>query len=171
MNAYEEDTNYAERPNKTQIKKDIAALLDLAEEMLKLSRSQLLSLELPEDIYQALLDTVDMPPKGARKRQLKYITGKLRNIDMEPYKEKLSRIKNKSAHANREHHLIENWRDKLLEQGNDALTQFLSEFPAADRQHLRQLLRQAKKEHESARPPKSARLIYQYLKNLLINHS
>lgn len=168
---YEEQTDYAERPNKTQIKKDIAALHALVEEMLKLSRSQLMSLELPEDLHQAMSEAVDMPPKGARKRQIKFITGKFRNVDIEPYKEKLSRIKNKSAHANREHHLIENWRDKLLAQGNDALTQFLSEYPLADRQHLRQLLRQAKKEHESAKPPKSARMIYQYLKNLLADNS
>ena len=107
-----------------------------------------------------------MPHKGARKRLLKFITGQLNKIDVEPILEKLARMKNKSAHAVREHHIVERWRDRLVAGGNDVLTEFLNEQPDADRQQLRQLLRNIKKEAESSTPPKSSRLLYRYLKAL-----
>jgi len=107
-----------------------------------------------------------MPHKGARKRLLKFIAGQLHKTDVEPILEKLARIKNKSAHAVREHHIAERWRDRLISEGNDALTALLDEQPHADRQVLRQLLRNAQKEVETGKPPKSSRLLYRRLKEL-----
>jgi ribosome-associated protein len=66
----------------------------------------------------------------------------------------------------REHHVTERWRDRLISEGNDALTELMDEHPQADRQKLRHLVRNAQKEAELVAPPKSSRLIYQYLKAL-----
>lgn len=168
---YEYDKNgeivyYAVRPNKTQIKKDMAALFALSEEMSELSVTQLKYLELPENIHKAVVEVSGMPHKGARKRLLKFITGQLHKIEVEPVLEKLARMKSKSAHAVREHHMVEHWRDRLIAGGNEALTELLDEQPHADRQQLRQLLRNVQKEAETAKPPKSSRLLYRYLKDL-----
>jgi ribosome-associated protein len=157
---------YAVRPNKTQIKKDMAVLFALSEEMSELSATQLTHLELPDNIHKAVVEVSGMPHKGARKRLLKFITGQLNKIEVEPILEKLARMKNKSAHAVREHHIVERWRDKLIAGGNEALTELLNEQPHADRQQLRQLLRNVQKEAEAAKPPKSSRLLYRYLKTL-----
>ena len=158
---------YAVRPNKTQIKKDMAVLFALSEELSELSASQLKILELPDNIHKAVVEASGMPHKGARKRLLKFITGQLNKIDVEPFLEKLARMKTKSAHAVREHHIAERWRDRLIAEGNEALTELLNEHPHADRQQLRQLLRNAQKEAEAAKPPRSSRLLYRYLKTLL----
>ncbi len=161
---------YAVRPNKTQIKRDIAAIAKMAEEISELSESQIIGLELPDNIRHAIMDAAKMPHKSARKRLFKYITAQLRELDIEPVTEKLARIKNKSAHATREHHQAEHWRDQLLgENGHDVLTQLLTELPHADSQHLRQLQRNALKELKAEKPPKSARLLYRYLKQLIEN--
>ena len=157
---------YAVRPNKTQIKKDMAVLFALSEEMSELPATQLKCLELPENIHKAVVEVSGMPHKGARKRLLKFVTGQLHKIDVEPILEKLARMKNKSAHAVREHHIAERWRDKLIAEGSNALTELLNEQPQADRQQLRQLLRNAQKEVEAAKPPKSSRVLYRYLKDL-----
>jgi len=157
---------YAVRPNKTQLKKDIAELFALGETMSKLSPPQLNSLELPENIRKAISEVGDMPHKGARKRLLKYIAGQLHKIDIDPVQEKLDRIQNKSAHSVREHHITEHWRDKLIHEGNEALTELFDEQPIADLQQIRQLLRNIKKETETGKPPKSTRLLYRYLKTL-----
>jgi ribosome-associated protein len=167
---YDEEVEYyAVRPNKTQIKKDIAALFALGEEISALSPDQQDLLMLPEKISQAVREVSGMPHKGARKRLLKYIAGQLHLIDASPIIEKLARIKNKSAHAVREHHLAEKWRDRLIAEGNDSVTEFLDDFPSADSQQLRQLIRNAQKEISASKPPKSARLLYRYLKELLHN--
>jgi ribosome-associated protein len=168
--AYEETGEdveyYAVRPNKTQIKKEIAELFALGENLSKLAPTQLNGLELPENIRKAISEVGDMPHKGARKRLLKYIAGQLHKIDVDPVQEKLDRILNKSAHSVREHHITEQWRDKLIHEGNEALTDLFDEQPTADLQHIRQLLRNIKKEIETAKPPKSTRLLYRYLKTL-----
>jgi ribosome-associated protein len=81
-------------------------------------------------------------------------------------------MKNRSAHGVREHHLAERWRDQLIsETGNQQLTQFIGEYPNADIQHLRQLQRNAQKEAKEAKPPKSSRLIYKYVKELISGES
>jgi ribosome-associated protein len=157
---------YAVRPNKTQIKKDMAVLFALSEELSELSAAQVKYLELPGNIHKAVMEVSGMPHKGARKRLLKFITGQLNKIDIEPVLEKLARMKNKSAHAVREHHIVERWRDRLIAGGNNALTEFLNEQPDADRQQLRQLLRNIQKETEAGTPPKSSRLLYRYLKDV-----
>lgn len=163
----EEERVYAVRPNKTQIKKEIAAIADLAEELAGLAPNQIKSFGLPEVIENAILQVAAMPLKGARKRQLKYITAALRKLDLTEIVEKLARLKSKSAHAVREHHLAERWRDKLVaDQGNNLLTELLAEYPQADSQQIRQLQRNAKKEAATGKPPKSARQLYKYLKGL-----
>jgi ribosome-associated protein len=173
---YEYDENgeivyYAVRPNKTKIKKEIATLFTLGEEMAALSLTHIKSLELPENINKAVIEVSRMPHTGARKRLLKYIAGQLHKIETEPFIEKVARIKNTSAHAVRELHIAEHWRDRLIAGGNDALTEFLYEYDHADRQQLRQLMRNAQKEAELAKPPKSSRLLFRYLKELLQNET
>ncbi len=168
----EEWVEYAERPNKTQIKRDIAEVFAMAEEICALSESHIHSLELPDALLATILETAPMPHKGARKRQLKYITAQLRKLDLDAVREKLDRIKTQSAHGVREHHQAERWRDNLLsEQGEQILTALINEFPTTDRQYIRQLQRNALKEKQQQKPPKSARLLYQCIKELIAEDS
>jgi len=160
---------YAIRPNKEQIKRDIAEIATLAEELTHVTENQLTSMNLPDQIASAITAAKKMPStKQARKRQMKFITAHLRNIELDTVNEVLDRIKTKNAHGVREHHQAEQWRDKLIAcEGNDELTALLNEQPTADRQHLRQLQRNAQKEAKLEKPPKSSRLLYQYLKELI----
>jgi ribosome-associated protein len=117
-----------------------------------------------------LLDAGKMSQNSARKRLIKYITAQLRLIDFEAVQEKLARLQNRSAHAVREHHQAEQWRDRLLaDNGSEQLTELISEYPEIDSQHLRQLQRNAQKEAKEDKPPKSSRLIYKYLKEIISN--
>lgn len=160
---------YAIRPNKEQIKREIAEIAKLAEQLTHLTGSQLASMKMPEAIENAITSAKKMPgTKPARKRQLKFITAKLRDIDLDKVTEVIERINTKSAHGVREHHQAEQWRDTLIAcENNNALTELLNEQPTADRQHLRQLQRNAQKEAKASKPPKSARILYQYLKELI----
>lgn len=155
-----------ERPSKSQQKRESAALQDLAAELADLSRSELTGLSLPEPLFNAVCEASGMPPKGARKRMLKYIGGMLRKMDVEPVREKLAKLRNQSVHSAREHHKIERWRDRLMSEDDQALTALLSEYPNADRQKLRQLIRNAKKEAETQKPPKSSRQLFRILREL-----
>ena len=160
---------YTIRPNKEQIKRDIAEIAKLAEELTHLTEAQLASMKMPGQIEIAITEAKKMPAtKSARKRQLKFVTAQLREIDLDAVTEVLERLKTKSAHGVREHHQAEQWRDKLIAcENNDVLTDLLNQFPTADNQHLRQLQRNAQKEAKAEKPPKSSRILYKYLKELI----
>ncbi|MCK4840697.1 MAG: DUF615 domain-containing protein [Methylococcales bacterium] len=160
---------YAIRPNKSQIKRDIAEIAKLAEELTQLTEPQLTTMKMPGELEKSIIDAKKMPgTKPARKRQLKFITAKLRDIDLDKVFENLGRIKTKNAHGVREHHQAEEWRDRLIANaGNDILTELLNQYPNADAQQLRQLQRNAQKEAKAEKPPKNARLLYKYLKELV----
>jgi len=163
---FEEET-WAIRPNKSQLKRDISEVSDLCEEITHLTASQIEKLGLPDSIVVAVASAAKMPAKSARKRQLKYITSLMRNEDIEPIQQSLDKLKAKSAHAARELHQAERWRDRLLSEDNNALTEALNEFPSADAQHVRQLIRNAKKEISLSKPPKFSRLLFRYLRDLI----
>jgi ribosome-associated protein len=162
----DEFADAGERSSKSQLKRESAALQDLAAELAELPKAQLAALPLPEDIFAALCQAAAMPPRGARKRQLKYAGGLLRAIDVQPILEKLAWLKNQSADAARGLHKAERWRERLIAGDDAVLTELLSAYPAADRQHLRRLIRSAQKETAQGAPPKSARLLFRYLRVL-----
>jgi len=70
------------------------------------------------------------------------------------------------AEARRDFHRLEAWRDRLLAEGDAALPELLAEFPGADRQQLRQLIRNAHRERAAQKPPRAARLLFRYLREL-----
>ncbi|MDQ7091827.1 MAG: ribosome biogenesis factor YjgA [Methylococcales bacterium] len=162
-----EEQFYAIRPNKTEIKRDIAVILKMAEAMTTLSLPQLKEFDLPDNVFKAIAMMTKMPHKAARKREMKYVAAQFRKIELEPIQEKLARLQSSSVHAVREHHQAEQWRDKLISGDNSILTQFLTQYPSADSQQLRQLQRNAKKELAAEKPPKTARALYKYIKVLL----
>ncbi len=164
-----EEETWAIRPNKSQIKRDIAVIHEICEEITQLAPAQIERLELPDNIFLAIIEATKMPLKGARKRQMKFITAAMRKLDIEPVVAKLDKIKAKSAHAARELHQLERWRDRFLSDDKQVLTEFLSKYPEADVQHMRQLIRNAKKEIATEKPPKSSRLLFRYLRGLLEN--
>jgi len=163
---FEEET-WAIRPNKSQIKRDIAEVHDLCEEITQLAPAQIERLGLPEQIVVAALEATKMPLKSARKRQMKFMTGLMRKVDIEPIQSELDKIKAKSAHASRELHQLERWRERLLSDDKQALTDLLNQYPGGDAQQLRQLIRSAKKEISLGQPVKSSRLLFKYLRVLL----
>ena len=90
----------------------------------------------------------------------------LRARDIEPIQTALDKLKNRHNQQVALFHKLEQIRDRLIDNGDDAVAEVLNLWPDADRQQLRSLIRNAKKEKEGNKPPKSARLIFQYLREL-----
>ena len=78
----------------------------------------------------------------------------------------LDQLDASSRQYNERFHNLERLRDRLVSEGDACLEQFLEEFPEADRQHLRGLIRQAQHEEKSNKPPASARKIFKYIRDL-----
>lgn len=155
------------RPSKSQLKRDSAALQQLGAELLELSPSQLDRLELPESLREALRQGQAINAHGAARRQLKFIGKLLRGLDPEPIRRGLAGLKQDHAEAVRLQRRIESWRDRLLGEGPGGIDALCAEFPDADRQRLRQLIRDALRDQCSGRPPHAARALYRELRLLL----
>jgi len=140
---------------------------DLGAILYKLSAKDLSKIPLPDQLASALELAHKITDRSGLRRQLKYIGKLMRSADVEPIQQALDKLRQNKKQAAAEFHKIEQWRDRLIAEGNDALAEFLTEHPEADRQHLRQLLLNAQKEIKLSKPPKSSRQLFRYLKELM----
>jgi ribosome-associated protein len=158
----------AQPPTKSQLKRESAALQDFGQELVDLSEEQLSRLELPDELRNAVRIAQSITAHGGLRRQIKYIGKLLRNLDAEPIRERLAQLKSDGALTVRQQHQVERWRDRLLIEGDEAINALIAEYSNADRQKLRQLVRDARCEQEQQQAPRSARLLFRYLRDFLI---
>jgi ribosome-associated protein len=153
-------------PSKSRLKRDAHALQKLGTDLLDIPESEWASLGLVEDLVSALREAKRLHSRGARKRQLQYIGKLMRDIDPEPIQQYFRQQQVKVRQQAQRHREHEGWRDRLIEEGDAAVGAFLQLRAQADRQHLRQLIRQAKKEQAENKPPKSSRALFRYIRDL-----
>ncbi|QKI89166.1 ribosome biogenesis factor YjgA [Thiomicrorhabdus xiamenensis] len=162
------DWEQEEFDSRTQIKEAALAVTELGEQLLQMSPATLSKLNLPGDLREAL-DTMSRITKGnAIKRQKSYIGKLLRQNEplIVEIKALLDEEEIKRKQQNAHFHKLEQWRDRLVEEGDEALGELMQQYPQVDRQHLRQAIRNAQKEQEQGKPPKAAREIFKYLRSL-----
>ena len=152
--------------SKSQLKREAHALLELGKKLVQLDKASLEKIPLPDNLLDAINNAKKIRQHGALKRQMQFIGKLMRKTDAEPIQAAYEAATNHYRADTRQLHMLENWRDRLLAEGDSALGELLKQFPDADRQHLRQLMRSAKKERELNKPPRAARELFQYLKSL-----
>ncbi|VTP63071.1 x96 protein [Leclercia adecarboxylata] len=133
--------------------------------MVELGKNALDKIPLDPDL-RAAIELAQRIKKEGRRRQLQLIGKMLRQRDVEPIRQALDKLKNRHNQQVALFHKLEQIRDRLIDNGDDAIAEVLNLWPDADRQQLRTLVRNARKEKEGNKPPKSARLIFQYLREL-----
>jgi len=151
-----------ERPSKSQRKREMTALQDLGESLLRLSSAELARIELPEPLREAIAETGRIGSHEARRRHLQYIGKLMRQVDPEPLRAAIEDATGESKQAVAMMHRCERLRDALLAD-DAALDGVLTELPGADMQQLRAAIRAARREHREGRPPKYARQLYRWL--------
>ena len=161
-----DDQHDHDQPSKSQRKRDAKALQQLGAELVALNAGQLDDLQMPDDLRDAIELARRIREKTGRKRQLLYIGKLLRQTDAEPLQRQLDAMRLQDREATARLHRLEHWRDRLIEEGDSALAELLETFPHADRQHLRQLLRNARLERDRDQAPKTARQLVRYLREL-----
>lgn len=153
--------------SKSQLKRESHELQALGEKLVELPASKLAKIPLPEELADAIALAQRIKQRGGRKRQLQYIGKLMRKIDAEPIQQAMDTLILDSARETAHLHQLEQWRDRLVIEGDAALGELLEEYPQAERQHLRQLVRNAQRESKQNKPPKSAREIFRYLRELM----
>ncbi|ELZ5938722.1 ribosome-associated protein [Providencia vermicola] len=151
--------------SKSEIKRDAEILKKLGAELVELSKSELERIPLDAQLLESI-ELAQKIKREGRRRQLQYIGKLLRSRDVDPITEALDKLKNRHNQQVVILHKLEDLRIRLVEDGDSVIEEVVTLFPHADRQQLRALVRNAKKERESNKPPKAFRQIFQYLKEL-----
>jgi ribosome-associated protein len=162
------NNNPQEEISKTQLKKQSKDITSFGQAITLLNRNQLEQLNLPSDINNAIEDYKKIKSLSAKKRQLLFIGRLLRSTDLHEAFIQYEAIKNHSQLANQQFHLVEQWRDKLI-QSPDAITEFINQFPKTDVQQLRSLIKNSINEIEKNKPLKSSRSLFKIIQSILNN--
>ena len=154
-----------ELTSKTRKKKDMLALQNLGAKLVELNEQQLKAMLLPESLLEAVLEARRLTRHEARRRQMQYIGRVMRDIDAAPIYDRLEKWLGQGREHTAQLHALERWREDLL-AGDPALERFLREYPGADSQKLRSLIRNARREQAAALPPKSYRELFRVLRDM-----
>jgi len=166
LKAPELDAN--EPPSKTQLKAIADAQQALGVKLCALPKDKVLQLKLPEALEEAVLESHRIKANGATRRHKQFVGKLMREVDPEPIETQLAKWEGKDDAENARFHLMERWRDQLIDD-DEALTKFLESYPQADRQQLRTLIRNTKKEITANKPPKSSRELFKQIRFILEN--
>jgi ribosome-associated protein len=143
-------------------------LQKLGEQLVEAPRDRVKRVPMPEEVRDAILMCQTITNHEGRRRQLQFVGKLMRSLDEEEVaviQRTIESWKGTSRAEAAALHALERRRDKLLAD-DKALTQLLEEHPDLDVQHLRTLIRNARKEQAENKPPKAYREIFQILKDL-----
>ncbi len=155
-----------EPQSRTQKKNEARDLQLLGERLVKLPRQQLERMEIPNEVMLAVTLAKKIKKHGAYRRQIQHIGALMRTIDSEPIQKALEVIALGNYHKAMEFKEIEKFRDELIEGNDTLIEEIMIRFPAAERQQLTQLVRNARKEKEKHKPSRSSKMLFRYLRQL-----
>jgi ribosome-associated protein len=172
MRGRDEDSGDYLGPSRSEQRRAALDVLALGEKLVALSEAQLAKLPIPEDLLPHIRDAKRITSHVAHKRQLAFLAKQMRREDDEALDAIRDALDAGGDAARRETaalHRVETWRERLLADGDAALAELLAEHPAADRQHLRQLVRNAIDERNRNKPPHAFRELFRELRELLLH--
>lgn len=158
-------------PSKSALKRRMSELQHLAGAVSKLKSDEFANFDLPESLHESLRAVGKLKSSNARNRQLRHASKILNNCDdtllmqLEGYFEE----KQKQAQSNsRRHKLVEEWRDRLMENPDEGVNALVEQFPNTERQEVRTLARLAIKERNLSKVPAHQRKLFRYLRDKII---
>ena len=157
-------------PSRSEQRREALDIRSLGEKLVALAPAHLAKLPIPEDLIEHIHETQRITSHIAHKRQLQFLAKQMRREEDEVLEAIRDAMDEGGEAARRETallHQAEQWRDRLLADGDDALAALLEEFPTADRQKLRQLVRNATDERAKNKPPRAFRDLFREVRELL----
>jgi ribosome-associated protein len=161
--------NGDEAPSRSQLRREALDVLKLAHTLADLSDAQLVQVPLSDDLREEVQRARAVKQQIARKRQIQFLAKQLRKLDdaeIEPLRTALEHDKDHARRETATLHQIESQRERLLDEGDDAINTLIAEYPHADRQHLRQLARHARIEREQNKPLHAYRELFRVLREI-----
>lgn len=151
--------------SKSQVKRELQELQVLGKQLVTLPEKHLVHIPVSDKLREAVIAARSMK-KIALSRQLKFIGSLMKDEDEALIRTALQKTHKPHKEEVEQFHEVEQWRDYLLRGDQDLLNDLANRFENFERQHVNQLIRNAKKEQANNKPPKSSRLLFKYLAEL-----
>ncbi|WP_180682013.1 ribosome biogenesis factor YjgA [Tepidicella baoligensis] len=139
--------------SKTDLKKRSDRLQALGEQLLTLRPGLMDTLDLPDKLIEAIAEAKRITHFEGKRRQMQFIGKLMRQLDDDAVAaiETALQVQHQSSAADTLRlHQAEQWRERLIAD-DQALQDWLTLDPDADLQHLRSLIRQARKDAQAQR--------------------
>ncbi len=157
-----------ERPSRSARRREALDVLALAARLVALPAARLARLGLPDDVREQIDDARRTPSHIAHKRELAHLAKLMRAHPPDAFAKARAALANARGASARDaaalQHL-ETLREQLLgDAGEATLTAFIAAHPDTDRQALRSLIRQARREHDAGKPARAQRELFRLLR-------
>ncbi|MCF6263772.1 MAG: DUF615 domain-containing protein [Xanthomonadales bacterium] len=157
----------AEEISKSQRKREAHDIFLLARELVEMKASTLKkilsSVDLDEDIIFEITKARKIKSHGARKRETMFLSKQLRQLDLDSLRMAIEQPKEFAREEALRQHRLEIWRDSLIATGDPMVNHLCALNHDFDRQQLRQLVRNARREAAHKKPPAAARSLFRLL--------
>jgi len=155
-----------ERPTKAPLKREMQALQTLGEQIIAMTPGERARFPLSDDMLAAVEETARIRSHEGRRRHMQYVGKLMRREDLAAIRAVHDEIEQETLRRDHAFHRLETWRDRLVDEGDAAVEAFVADYPDADRQALRQLIRNAQREREKGKPPASARKLFKLIRDI-----
>lgn len=169
MRGINEDSGEYLGPSRKQNRREALEVLSLADDLAALSENQLGKLPIPEGLLTHIADARRITSHIARKRQLAFLAKQMRRESdetLEAIRDAMDAGGTAARVETAQLHRAEAWRTRLLDDGDAALAELLDAYPEADRQRLRQLVRNSLAERAKNKPPAAFRELFRELRSV-----
>ncbi len=153
--------------SKSQKKRDAEALQKIGIQLVALSLEKLDQLSLSDDLRRAILEAKTLKSHGAIRRQAQLIGKRMRSADYESILAEYEAMLAGDRAQTATFHDVEQWRDRLIHEGKDALTEFVTTHQPDDVQQLRQLIKKAVDEHVKNLHTGASKALFRYLRTYI----
>ena len=163
MSSRDDDTRTARQIARSKQRRAGDRSAALANTLMKLPEAKLKKLELDDDMREAIDRARAVTAHIARRRAERTLAGDLRRFEnLGEVEEQIVRVEQTGSADVRQFHLAEQWRARLIDEGEAAL----AEFPGVD-DELPRLIAAARRERDTGRPPGAARALFRHITQLL----
>ncbi len=138
----------------------------LSEKLVEVAAPAFAALPLDEALAEACRKARAMRADSGQRRTIRFIAGLLRTRDRGPLLEAFRRLEAGKGAEDARFHALEAWRERLLREGDAALDALVAAYPDADRQVLRALIRQARKDRDAGQGGRAGRELFRALRAL-----
>jgi ribosome-associated protein len=157
---------FVDRPSKSARKRDAHDLQSLGQALVELPPDRLAALPISDSLRSAIDEFRRTRSHEGRRRQMQLIGKLMRNEEVEPLREAVADYKLGGARDALALHQAERWRVELV-AGDEAVDRWMAAYPESDRQQLRALVRNARKDATLApeqRHGRAWRELFQWIK-------